>query len=253
MSPDEVLFLVAIVSLLTFVFGIVPLYIENGRLIFFAQRLDRPRLVQGAFRLLRRVEGTRDGRRVVLDVTRSGKLELRVAARSQLGPLTIRRRFRRRREARLVSSFQLVGPEEPCERVAEAVERVPAVDRRLGRSLDAAEELGCYELRLEDGWLVVTIRRVRSLELDTLVDSLVRLSDALGSATLVRGSLRELSAQTQRCPFCHDGIGGETTSCGACASVHHGACWEEHGGCSVFGCAAGARGRPAVRTGDGPA
>lgn len=252
MSGIDLLLLALIVGVVV-LRGIVTTYVENGRLMFFALALERCRIEQGALRLLRRVEGVHGHRAVVVDITRRGRFELRVAAPSNLGPLTIRRRSRRRRRARLVSTFQLVGSEGTCERVAEAVERVPAVDRRLERSLEVAEELGCYELRVEDGWLVATIRRVRRLELDTLVDSLARLSDALGAATLVPGGARELDAGTLRCPFCHDGLAGETTACGACDSVHHTACWSEHGGCSIFGCAAsGAPERARARTGGGP-
>lgn len=42
----------------------------------------------------------------------------------------------------------------------------------------------------------------------------------------------------RRCPYCHGPAGGEPQRCPACATQHHRGCWEEQGGCSVFGCVA---------------
>ena len=40
------------------------------------------------------------------------------------------------------------------------------------------------------------------------------------------------------CPFCLGALGAEepTHSCPACHAVHHKECWDENGGCSVYGC-----------------
>ncbi len=41
-----------------------------------------------------------------------------------------------------------------------------------------------------------------------------------------------------RCPFCKDTFGEEavTAECADCATPHHLACYDEQGGCSVYGC-----------------
>ena len=41
-----------------------------------------------------------------------------------------------------------------------------------------------------------------------------------------------------RCPFCHDDLAHHThlVSCGRCSTVHHSGCWDDHPGCSVYGC-----------------
>jgi hypothetical protein len=247
-DPLTLLLFVLAVSLILFFLGVFPLYVENGRLITFARTLDDRRIEQGAFRLLRRVQGKRSGRAVEVDVTPWGQLELRVAAPAQLGSLSICWPFPRRwRDARVVSTFQLVGPEAARDRLAGLLERVPAIDRRLGLALSAAEDLGARELRLEGGWLVARLRRVDLLELQTLLEHLVKLGDALDSLALFNGTVRELYAETRRCPFCHDGLAGETTTCAGCEAAHHTACWSEHGGCSIFGCAGAPREREPAR------
>jgi hypothetical protein len=61
----------------------------------------------------------------------------------------------------------------------------------------------------------------------------------------IRAPDRSLEVQAQatgkpelRCPFCKDDIGEEALSaeCGDCATPHHLACYEEQGGCAVYGC-----------------
>lgn len=41
-----------------------------------------------------------------------------------------------------------------------------------------------------------------------------------------------------RCPFCKDDLGEEALSaeCGDCGTPHHVACYEEQGGCALYGC-----------------
>ncbi len=40
------------------------------------------------------------------------------------------------------------------------------------------------------------------------------------------------------CPFCKAATADDpTVSCDGCGTAHHAACWEEQGGCSVYGCA----------------
>ncbi len=48
-----------------------------------------------------------------------------------------------------------------------------------------------------------------------------------------------LEGSSPRCPYCHvDLQEGETglTSCARCKTVHHEACFAEHGGCTLLGC-----------------
>jgi hypothetical protein len=40
------------------------------------------------------------------------------------------------------------------------------------------------------------------------------------------------------CPFCKAATADDpTVSCDSCGTAHHAGCWEEQGGCSVYGCA----------------
>ena len=57
------------------------------------------------------------------------------------------------------------------------------------------------------------------------------------------------------CPYCSGVIGaGDAgqTACPSCATAHHADCWEENGGCTVFGCASAPDDGPVVsiRTAD---
>lgn len=252
MDALAVLVFVLFVSLILFLRGVFPLYVENGRLLSFALTLDDRRLEQGAFRLLRRAHGTRGGRAVVLEVTRGGRLELRVAASPRLGELTMSNRSgllaRLRRNVRYVSSLHLQGDDAATRRLAEALERALDLERRLRNCLELAEELGCLDLHARDGWLVAPFRKVESFALQTLLEFMVRLADDFDGLALLNGRLRELDAGPQRCPFCHDGLAGETKTCGACDAAHHEACWSEHGGCSIFGCAGAPREREPARS-----
>lgn len=48
------------------------------------------------------------------------------------------------------------------------------------------------------------------------------------------------------CPYCRDGLGAdlEAVACARCGTLHHAACFDEAGGCTIFGCGARAtRGR----------
>jgi hypothetical protein len=45
-------------------------------------------------------------------------------------------------------------------------------------------------------------------------------------------------AQRAHCPYCKDGLAGEVWNCPGCATTHHSACWNEHGGCVTLGCLA---------------
>jgi hypothetical protein len=69
---------------------------------------------------------------------------------------------------------------------------------------------------------------------------------ALGSERL---AVRDRAGKT-RCPYCRAGVSGDEetlTACGACRTVLHEACWEEHGGCPILGCRGTERERRRVR------
>lgn len=61
---------------------------------------------------------------------------------------------------------------------------------------------------------------------------------------LVQISVRELDRERLRdvtCPYCRDAILKEprVVACGRCHTPHHGECWNEAQGCSVYGCPGG--------------
>lgn len=47
----------------------------------------------------------------------------------------------------------------------------------------------------------------------------------------------EESAAQGRCPVCDHPLGEKIRKCPACATPHHGDCWEYFGGCSTYACA----------------
>jgi hypothetical protein len=55
----------------------------------------------------------------------------------------------------------------------------------------------------------------------------------------------------QRCPYCHSGVRTRVRRCTSCTTIHHVDCWDEHGGCSIYGCAQA--GDTAVRAAAPPA
>ena len=62
------------------------------------------------------------------------------------------------------------------------------------------------------------------------------------SPQVQRGWIHASHDDASHCPYCHEGF-AETEdparlSCATCQVVHHTACWEDHGGCSVYGCRA---------------
>jgi hypothetical protein len=54
------------------------------------------------------------------------------------------------------------------------------------------------------------------------------------------------------CPYCNTEI-EETdpnkTACPTCGAAHHGECWQENGGCTVFGCASAPEEEPKITVG----
>jgi hypothetical protein len=75
-----------------------------------------------------------------------------------------------------------------------------------------------------------------------VLEALIRVAGAYSRRPEI-GALVErylwLDGSSPRCPYCHVDIAeGEKdlTSCGRCRTVHHGACFAEHGGCTLLGC-----------------
>ena len=44
-----------------------------------------------------------------------------------------------------------------------------------------------------------------------------------------------VAAAPTRCPYCHDGLGGELAACAGCGARHHAACWDAHARCATCG------------------
>ncbi|MBI3726135.1 hypothetical protein HY251_19575 [bacterium] len=106
---------------------------------------------------------------------------------------------------------------------------------------------GADEVRGAAGRLGVTVE-IRSLVAVGLARTLLSL-EAVASAYSRRpapveiGGLVErylwLEGNAPRCPYCHVDIAeGEAAlvACGRCKTVHHEACFQEHGGCTLLGC-----------------
>lgn len=48
------------------------------------------------------------------------------------------------------------------------------------------------------------------------------------------------------CPYCRAPLGEDSTNCPVCGTPHHADCFEENGGCTVFGCSAAPPTEPKV-------
>ena len=101
---------------------------------------------------------------------------------------------------------------------------------------------------LRDGWL--TLRHTSTdLSLLALSDGARRLCELarlyerrevpLRIAGLARSFVWTGGGAAARCPYCRDDLeraGEEPAGCPTCGTLHHRPCWEEGGGCTVFGC-----------------
>jgi hypothetical protein len=104
--------------------------------------------------------------------------------------------------------------------------------------------LGADAVIAKNGRLGVTLP-VKELLLERTRD-ILRALEAVANAYSRRpqvGGLVErylwLEGSSPRCPYCHvDLAEGEPglTACGRCRTVHHEACFAEHGGCTLLGC-----------------
>ncbi|MCO5171733.1 MAG: hypothetical protein M9894_35975 [Planctomycetes bacterium] len=146
--------------------------------------------------------------------------------------------------------LQSARPDEGAEALTNDVRR--AIKKAFTRFDVDRLELGPGELAVEadadekcapDRWQ----------ELVELLDETATLIDirpvhvrALGGE---RGLVRDEDGRT-RCVYCRDGLSGDEddlVACERCRTALHGACWEEHGGCPVFGCGGRTPERPRLR------
>lgn len=241
--------LVVLLAFVLLVLVVAPfrLYMENGRLISVALRLQQRRVQRGALRLVQRIDGAWRGRAVTLEVPSTGRLQVRVAAPRSLGPLTIRRqglstllRAALDRQTQLVSKhYALSGDPAASARLIDATERVRKLDWRIRVVLESLDEFGGDTIHVGDGKLEVEVRRIEVEGLMAIIEYLCVLAEGLEDLAVLNGVVRERARSDRRCPFCHDALSQEVRTCATCETSHHAACWDENGGCSVFACPGG--------------
>lgn len=117
-------------------------------------------------------------------------------------------------------------------------------------------ELGVDSVVSRNGRLGVVVD-VQSLLVERargVVEALSAIANAYSRKPVVAeiGTLVErylwLDGKTPRCPYCHVDIAeGESdlTACGRCKTLHHEACFAEHGACTLLGCGGVERAPPA--------
>lgn len=101
---------------------------------------------------------------------------------------------------------------------------------------------GVLRARLAASTLVVETTWDTPEELLPVVElslAVARLLERRPLQVRVRGALVQGLAWTggaaARCPYCHDGLEGELTTCEGCRTIHHADCLAD-GGCAVLGC-----------------
>lgn len=107
-------------------------------------------------------------------------------------------------------------------------------------------------ITVKRGWLSATRGpsefSMRPESVRQVFDAFAQLVPLLGRKALtirVAGVERQAVAWTiderTLCPFCRDGLQADVdlAACDACHTVHHRACLDEAGGCTVFGCRRG--------------
>ncbi|MCO5165555.1 MAG: hypothetical protein M9894_04190 [Planctomycetes bacterium] len=125
----------------------------------------------------------------------------------------------------------------------------------LGRALrELLDGFELDEVRLEGGRLQVeervgrsTLGAARLHELYTRLVRVARLCSRRPVPVKVKGlSVKPRFAwtgegQAALCPYCRDEVpleGGDVEACDRCGTLHHRACLDEAGGCTIFGCGA---------------
>ena len=106
------------------------------------------------------------------------------------------------------------------------------------------ERWGMDELRVAAGQLVVEAASPLLDEVEELLESLERIASAYDRRPAPEVRSRASFAwvggvdAAARCPFCRDSLAGELVACEGCATLVHGECHEENGGCPILGCSA---------------
>ncbi len=107
---------------------------------------------------------------------------------------------------------------------------------------------GITKLVLQDGWLFCETRlgRDTAARFDMIFRALSRIAVQCERLQVVVKILGETprfawtaGKGTPHCPYCRDDVGldnDDVMACSTCNTVHHSACYEEAGGCTIFGC-----------------
>jgi len=212
----------------------------------------------------RGLAGDYQGRRVQVAARPGGRWVVRARVEAPppdftIAPLTNRRRLARWaglvRDPKLADRvaddrFVLSSPD--AARTAPLFARdglAPRLDRLFGATV------GAKGVRLRDGWLEVDYGDMVGRDPGALERSKQRaatvLRDAAALAALCErrqitvGGAQAIvfgwtgGSEAVRCPFCHAGLGDPSepeVACETCRTLHHAGCFDEAGGCTVFGC-----------------
>ena len=95
--------------------------------------------------------------------------------------------------------------------------------------------------------------RQRRLQLTGGRGPLQPLIEAALTLVGASGRLRLVASTQGACPYCHQPASFREEAvqrCSACDALHHNCCWQEHGGCAVFGCERGPKREARSRAAD---
>lgn len=230
-------------------------YRANGHVISWSRTLEDRRVTQGSLRLIESVVGRRRERMVRLTTSPGGRHRLAIEAdgvgalsfhdRGVIGELA---RLLQLKE-RFIDQFK-VRADGKGARQLENTNQISGEDleRCITAALAAARALRVPELRFEDGWLIAHgIQGFESARVTALTEAMIDLAEAFSGAAALGARVRAASRDLRVCPFCRDGLDDEVRACEDCQAAHHQDCWDEHGGCSIFGCRGAARPRSGQR------
>lgn len=139
---------------------------------------------------------------------------------------------------RIAESLLLAGHHQAAVR---ALKALPPSDHNDWSVAEAYDGLGAHELALETyrayvathakgRWVIEARVRIAALERT--------LANPVKPAPQVQAEPTREPSQASHCPFCKDALPEDapTAECAACGTPHHLACYEEQGGCAVYGC-----------------
>lgn len=139
---------------------------------------------------------------------------------------------------RIAEALLLAGHHQAAVRTLKAL---PQTDHNDWSVAEAYDRMGAHELALETyrayvathekgRWVIEA--RVRISELERAPAQPVKL------APQVQAEPSREPSQACHCPFCKDALPDDapTAECAACGTPHHLTCYEEQGGCAVYGC-----------------